>query len=67
MKRRLLQRFDERGLKLVLAAFFVALAVPAAVLIAQAYSQLEYQAFRTTQVAAEELAARIDAALRAGF
>ena len=65
MKRRLLKRFDERGLKLVLAAFFVALAVPAAVLIAQAYSQLKWQAFRSTQVAAEELAARIDSTLRA--
>ncbi|RPI59028.1 MAG: sensor histidine kinase, partial [Lysobacterales bacterium] len=29
------------------------------------YSQLKWQAFRSTQVAAEELAARIDAALRA--
>ncbi len=61
MKRR---RLDERTLKLLLAAFFVALAVPAGMLIAQAYSQLKWQAFRSTQVAAEELAARIDAALR---
>ena len=67
MKRGLLRRFDERGLKLVLAAFFVALAVPAAVLIAQAYTQLKYQAFRSTQVVAEELAARIDASLRAAI
>src|SRR5688572_25251712 len=63
MKRRWLRRFDERGLKLVLAAFFFALAVPAGVLIAQAYSQLKWQAFRSTQVSAEELASRIDAAL----
>jgi two-component system phosphate regulon sensor histidine kinase PhoR len=62
MKRR---RFDERALKLVLAAFFVALAVPAGILISQAYGQLKWQAFRSTQVAAEELAARIDSALRA--
>ena len=67
MKRGVLRRFDERGLKLVLAAFFVALAVPAAALIAQAYSQLKYQAFRSTQVVAEELAARIDATLRAAI
>jgi len=60
------RRFDERALKLVLAAFFLALAVPAGVLIAQAYSQLKWQAFRSTQVAAEELAGRIDATLRAG-
>jgi len=65
MKRGVLQRLDERGLKLVLLVFFVAFAVPAALLIAQAYNQLKYQAFRTTQVAAEELAARVDAALRA--
>ena len=67
MKRGVLRRFDERGLKLVLAAFFVALAVPAAALIAQAYSQLKYQAFRSTQVVAEELAGRIDATLRAAI
>jgi signal transduction histidine kinase len=65
MTRALKKRFDERALKLVLAAFFLALAVPAGVLIAQAYSQLKWQSFRSTQVAAEELAARIDAALRA--
>ena len=59
------RRFDERALKIVLAAFFLALAVPAGVLIAQAYSQLKWQAFRSTQVTAEELASRIDAQLRA--
>jgi signal transduction histidine kinase len=63
--RRPRRRFDERALKLVLAVFFLALAVPAGALIAQAYSQLKWQAFRSAQVAAEELAARIDAALRA--
>ena len=61
MKRR---RFDERALALVLAAFFLALAVPAGILIAQAYGQLKWQAFRSVQIGAEELAARIDAALR---
>jgi signal transduction histidine kinase len=59
------KRFDERALAIVLAVFFFGLAVPAGVLIAQAYSQLKWQAFRSTQVAAEELAARIDAQLRA--
>ena len=58
------KRFDERALKIVLAAFFLALAIPAGVLIAQAYDQLKWQAFRSTQVAAEELAARIDSDLR---
>ncbi|HSC14490.1 MAG TPA: ATP-binding protein [Gammaproteobacteria bacterium] len=61
------KRFDERALKIVLAVFFLALAVPAGVLIAQAYGQLKWQAFRSTQVAAEELAARIDASLRAAI
>jgi signal transduction histidine kinase len=64
MRRGALGRFDERKLKLVLVAFCLALAVPAAVLIAQAYGQLKWQAFRSTQVAAEELAGRIDNALR---
>jgi signal transduction histidine kinase len=67
VKRRGLTRLDERTLKLVLAGLFFALAVPAAVLIAQAYDQLKWQAFRSTQVAAEELAARVDAALRAAI
>jgi signal transduction histidine kinase len=65
MRRGTFKRFDERTLKLVLAAFFLALAVPAGVLIVQAYSQLKWEAFRSTQVAAEELAARIDTTLRA--
>jgi signal transduction histidine kinase len=65
VKRGLLERFGERGLKLGLAVFFLALAIPSAVLIAQAYSQLKWSAFRSTQLAAEELAERIDAALRA--
>lgn len=61
---RLLKRFDERGLRTLFAAFFLALAVPAGVLVAQAYGQLKWEAFRSTQVAAEELATRIDAVLR---
>ena len=64
MRRLAGKRFDERALGIVLAVFFLALAVPAGVLITQAYSQLKWQAFRSTQVAAEELAARIDSALR---
>lgn len=61
------KRFDERSLRVVLAAFFVALAAPAGVLIAQAYGQLKWQAFRSSEIAAEELAARIDAALAAAI
>ena len=62
-----MRRLDERGLKLVLAVFFLALAIPSVVLVAQAYSQLEWGAFRSTQLAAEELATRIDATLRAAI
>ena len=57
------KRFDERGLRWLFAGFFLALAVPAALLVAQAYGQLKWEALRTTQVAAEELAARVDAQL----
>ncbi|HUO82296.1 MAG TPA: sensor histidine kinase, partial [Gammaproteobacteria bacterium] len=52
---------DERGLRLVLALFFLALAVPTAVLIWQARSQLKWEAFHQQRLVAEELAARIDA------
>jgi len=65
--RGVLGRLDERGLRVLLAAFFLALAIPAAVLIAQAYGQLKWEAFRSTQVATEELATRIDATLRAAM
>jgi two-component system phosphate regulon sensor histidine kinase PhoR len=66
MNRRLFARLDERGVRWALAAFFVALAIPSALLILQAYDQLKWSAFRNTQIAAEELATRIDASLRAG-
>lgn len=61
------ERLDERGLRLLFGAFFLALAVPAAALVAQAYGQLKWEAFRGTQLVAEELAARIDAGLRAAI
>lgn len=56
---------DERRVKYVLALFFLVLAVPAAVLVAQAYRQLKWEALHRTQAAAEELTGRIDTALRA--
>ena len=59
--------FDERGLRWLFADFFLALAVPAALLGAQAFSQLKWEALRTTQLAAEELAARVDAQLTAAI
>ena len=60
-----LRKLDERRLKILLAAFFLALAVPAAVLIAQAYGQLKWEAFRRNQLLAEDLAAQVDSGLRA--
>jgi signal transduction histidine kinase len=60
-----LRKLDERRLKVLLGAFFLALAVPAAVLIAQAYGQLKWEAFRRNQLLAEDLAAQVDSGLRA--
>lgn len=48
-------------LKLVLAVFFVALAVPGVVLVITAYQRLEWGAFHQYRVLAEELSERIDA------
>jgi signal transduction histidine kinase len=59
------RKLDERRLGILLGAFFLALAVPAAVLIAQAYGQLKWEAFRRNQLLAEDLAAQVDAGLRA--
>lgn len=58
-------RIDERRLKTVLAVFFLALAIPSVALVTQAYRQLRWEAFRTTQLLAEDLAGRIDENLRA--
>jgi signal transduction histidine kinase len=58
-------KLDERRIRFVLAAFFAALAVPAALLIAQAYDQLKWEAFRSSQLLAEDFAARVDTDLRA--
>ncbi len=51
---------DRKRLRLWLALFFLALAVPTVILIHQAYSQLKWEAFHQHRVLAEELAARID-------
>ena len=58
-------RLDERRVRWWLAAFFAALAVPAALLIAQAFDQLKWGALRSSQLLAEDFAARIDGNLRA--
>ncbi|UHD14493.1 sensor histidine kinase [Thiocapsa bogorovii] len=56
--------WNPRRLRLVLGLFFVALAIPAGLLIHQAFGHLKWAAFRQHQLLAEELAARIDTRLR---
>ena len=52
-------------LRLGLAAFFVALAVPGVTLVVQALDRLQWEAFHQQQRLAEELAGRIDRELHA--
>jgi len=47
-------------LRLWLALFFLALAIPTALLVRHAYSQLKWETFHQYQLLAEELGARID-------
>ncbi|AUB81920.1 sensor histidine kinase [Candidatus Thiodictyon syntrophicum] len=49
-----------RRLRLWLGAFFIALALPSAVLVYQAYDQLKWESFRAQQLVAEDFAARVD-------
>ena len=51
---------DRKRLRLWLAVFFLALAVPTGILVYQAYSQLKWEAFHHYRVLAGELAERID-------
>ena len=60
---RSLTGFDRSGLRIALGLFFLALAVPTAVLVRYAYGQLKWEAFHQHRVLAEELVSRIDAAL----
>ena len=59
----LIKGFDKDRLKMLLALFFMALAIPTAVLIWQAYSQLKWEAFHQYRGMAEELTNRMDASL----
>jgi two-component system phosphate regulon sensor histidine kinase PhoR len=52
-------------LRLALAGFFLALAVPAVALVFQALERLQWEAFHQQQAQAEELARRIDRELHA--
>ncbi len=45
-------------------AFFLALAIPTAVLVQQAYSRLKWEAFHQYRLLAQELAVRVDTRLR---
>ncbi len=51
---------ERRRLRLWLALFFIALTIPSAILVRQAYSQLKWEAFHQHQVFAEDLAQRVD-------
>ncbi len=63
MLRASLSGLDKKKLRRWLTLFFLALTIPTAILIRQAYSQLQWEAFHQHRVLAEELAARIDARL----
>jgi len=63
LPKRLIEGLDRIRLRNFLALFFLALALPTAVLIWQAYSQLKWEAFHQYRGVAEELTQRIDARL----
>jgi len=63
LPKRLITGFDKGRLRNFIALFFLALAVPTAVLIWQAYGQLKWEAFHQYRGVAEELTSRIDTRL----
>jgi signal transduction histidine kinase len=63
LPKRLIEGFDGNRLRNFLALFFLALALPTAILIWQAYGQLKWEAFHQYRGVAEELTQRIDARL----
>ncbi len=63
LPKRLIEGLDRVRLRNFLALFFLALAIPTAVLIWQAYGQLKWEAFHQYQGDAEELTQRIDTRL----
>lgn len=64
LSKSMLERFDRRRLRLLLAAFFFLLATPSAALVWQAWSQLKWEAWYQHRNLAEELTRSIDASLR---
>ena len=65
MARSLHRGLSERRLKLWLCGFFVALAVPIALLVLRANAQMKWEVFHQWRVSAEELSDRVDARLSA--
>jgi len=61
----MIRSLDKRRLRRLLAGLFLVLAIPTAVLIWQAYSQLKWEAFHQHRGAAEELSRRVDSSLSA--
>ncbi len=59
----IIKSMDERRLGFALVLLFIALALPTAVLIRQAYGQLKWEAFHQHRGSAESLTRRIDAEL----
>jgi signal transduction histidine kinase len=60
MARTSMPGLDKKRLRLWLLLFFLALAIPTAILIHQAYSELKWEAFHQHRVLAEELSGRIN-------
>ena len=54
---------SQNKLRLLLAAFFFALAIPIAFLVSHAYHQLRWESFHQHRINAEELSSRIDTSL----
>ena len=65
LPRTLIKGLDQRRLRNLLGLLFLGLALPTAILIWQAYSQLKWEAFHQHRVAAEELTRRVDSNLAA--
>ena len=63
LPKRLVKGLEKKRLRNFIALFFVALALPTAVLIWQAYGQLKWEAFHQYRGVAEELTRRIDTRL----
>ena len=60
-----LKGMDRQRLRLLLGLFFLALGLPTAVLVRQAYVQLKWESLQQHRVLAEEMATRVDNRLQA--